>query len=612
MAEIKPLTLKRQKTNPSGKSNSTGQAPVKQVEVAVDTDVFHLEQPYSYLVNDELADLVNVGSLVLVPFRESSKTGVVLSVTELRQSNLKYVQRVLVSHGVSQKQIKFVQKVGHRYATNYIPLLCGLLSNTVTKSQNLVGLPFIDTDKKGRIRREFHLTSSGSNPLSLIAAFLSEEFKTGTILVVLPTERELLRLKGLLREDLLDRVVEYGSHLGAAQQRSNAQRIVGEKSLIVFGLRNSIFAPIRDLAQIIVLDEFSSHMHERRAPYWNVRDVALLRSEMEGSDIIFCGSSTSLELWRLIEMGWVSITKNRSWFRSNRPSVSSQPNTYHATIRAGLKLGPVLVSVAGKDFSAGFCCLNCKNRARCSCGAPLVLRTKSQAACQLCDFVTSEWRCVECSSNRMVVYNSGAKRVVEEIGKSFPSAAIFLSTADKPLNELPVSNAIVVATSGMEPEGSYSAIVLLDGEFLVSRSMIRSEEETFNRWMKTLEQSAEKSNVFISLDPKHPITMSIAAMKPELFLNAAYRDRIETHLPPTVRVVKISGEMRSISALRSKLSDQFGQVVEAFISQNGSEMFLKVQHEAASELLAALKALQKLRGASNRDLLKVCVDPIDI
>lgn len=219
---------------------------------------------------------------------------------------------------------------------------------------------------------------------------------------------------------------------------------------------------------------------------------------------------------------------------------------------------------------------------------------------------------MECNSKRMVVYNSGAKRVLEEIGKSFPSAAIFLSTADKPLNELPTSNAIVVATSGMEPEGSYSAIVLLDGEFLVSRSMIRAEEETFNRWMKTLEQSADKANVFVSLDSKHPITMSIAAMKPELFFNAAYRDRTETHLPPMVRVVKISGEIRSISALRSKLSEQFGQVVQAFISQNGSEMFLKVQHEAATELLAALKALQKLRGASNRDLFKVCVDPIDI
>lgn len=612
MAEIKPLNLKRQKASNNNNSIGSTRTPVKQVEIAVDTGVFHLEQPYSYFVGSDLADLVTIGSFVSVPFRDTTKTGVVLSAKEPTQNNLKYVQRVLVTNGVSQNQISYIEKVAQRYATNYISLLCNSLNNAVTKNQTVIGGPFKDSPIKSKIRREFHLASIGTSPLSHIASMLNQESKQGTVLVILPTEKELLLLKGLLPETLIERVVENGSHLGVAQQRLNAQRILSEQSLIVLGLRNSVFAPIRDLVKIIMLDEYSPHMHERRAPYWNARDVALLRSEAEAADIVFCASSASLELWRLVDLGWISMVKHRSWFRGNRPAISSHPNTYHSTVRAGLNLGNVLVSVAGKEFSAGFCCHKCKNRARCECGSPLVLRTRSQAACQVCDFVTTEWHCAECNSNKIVMYTSGAKRVVEELGKSFPGTPIFLSTADKPVNEFSAANAIVVATSGMEPKGRYAGIVLLDGDFLISRAMIRAEEETFNRWMQTLEQMSDKAFLFVSLDARHPIAMSIAAMKPELFLNSCYRDRGETHLPPTVRVVQINGETRSISALRSKMNEQFGQVVEPFLSKNGSEIFLKVEHEAAPEVLSALKALQKLRSASNRDLFKVSVDPIDI
>jgi len=79
VAEIKPLNLKRQKASNNNNSIHSTRTPVKQVEIAVDTGVFHLEQPYSYFVGSDLADLVTIGSFVSVPFRDTTKTGVVLS-----------------------------------------------------------------------------------------------------------------------------------------------------------------------------------------------------------------------------------------------------------------------------------------------------------------------------------------------------------------------------------------------------------------------------------------------------------------------------------------------------------------------------------------------------
>ncbi|MFZ9342730.1 MAG: hypothetical protein ACO24P_03890, partial [Candidatus Nanopelagicaceae bacterium] len=78
MATDKPLILRRQK----GKSVTKPRQSLDslQVEVLVDTGVFHLEQPFSYFLPEELKELIDVGSLVRVPFKNDLKNGVVLSV----------------------------------------------------------------------------------------------------------------------------------------------------------------------------------------------------------------------------------------------------------------------------------------------------------------------------------------------------------------------------------------------------------------------------------------------------------------------------------------------------------------------------------------------------
>ncbi|MFZ9205326.1 MAG: hypothetical protein ACO22L_05540, partial [Candidatus Nanopelagicaceae bacterium] len=87
MATDKPLILRRQK----GKSviRTRQSLDSLQVEVLVDTGVFHLEQPFSYFLPEELKGLIDVGSLVRVPFKNDLKNGVVLSVKNKSQAALK-------------------------------------------------------------------------------------------------------------------------------------------------------------------------------------------------------------------------------------------------------------------------------------------------------------------------------------------------------------------------------------------------------------------------------------------------------------------------------------------------------------------------------------------
>ena len=52
-------------------------------------------------------------------------------------------------------------------------------------------------------------------------------------------------------------------------------------SLVAVGLRGSIFSNLGSLDHVIVLEDWSDHHVERNTPYWNTRDVSLIRQDLE-------------------------------------------------------------------------------------------------------------------------------------------------------------------------------------------------------------------------------------------------------------------------------------------------------------------------------------------
>jgi primosomal protein N' (replication factor Y) len=612
VAQEKPLTLKRQKSKATGYRNTAVHDNQLQAEILIDTGVFHLEQGFSYLVPDSMQEFLTIGSVVKVPFREKVVLGIVLEIGKVQKSNLREIQRIVLSEGLTAAHIEFARAVSSRYACNFGQTLHLMLSG-LGKIENHIPIGSAAI-KQSLVRKSRQYVATRQRPEVFNAAqgYLKNN-KDGSVLILFPTLKDLEDFSQTITSSSKDRVLEYGSHLGTSARKTNFQRIISERNLVVLGLRSSIFAPIQDLAQIVIIDEYSSNYYEQRAPYWNTRDVALLRSESEGCNLVFLSSSCSLELYRLIQSGWIKQMNASDFKKVKQSKIVFAPNTFHSTIREGLKFGSVLVTVSGRDYANGFVCAKCWNRARCGCGNFLKLADKGAAECVSCDHATSSWRCSECGESRTLVFRSGAKKIVEELGKAFPQERILLSTADKPLSNLEKQRSIVVAVYGNEPQiaEGYGGIVLLDGEFLVSRSFVRAEEDAFHKFFNTLSYSRDAASIFVSLPIHHPVSQAISAGKQSLFLESAMRDRSDTSLPPHVRIIRIHGEIRSLSALKFKLAEQFSGNCEIFTSQSGSAITIKVQQETALSCLAALKALQKLRSTSSKELFRIEVDPVD-
>ena len=610
MANTKPLSLKRQRAALKVARNLQLKAGQLQAEVFIDTGVFHLEQEFSYLVPEELGQNIKVGSIVKVPFKSDFKLGVVSEIGAVSKTNLLSIDRIVEANGLTAKHIAFARAVANRYVATLPQVLQLMFSGINPRSVSSSSVIPPELTTKIAPRREFIEISKPQQLTDEIELTLASQ-RNGSTLLIFPSINLMRTVISKFKFASDQQVVEFGSHLSAAERKAAWSKIIGGSNLIIFGLRGAIFAPIKDLAQIMVLDEFSNSYFEQRRPYWNLRDVALLRSESEGCDLVFIGNSCSLELWRLIDKEWFKYRSSKISFKNVPRRVIAASSSFHSTVREGLKTGPVLVCVAGKEYASGFVCSQCRNRARCKCGGYLYLTEKDMCACSICDFQSSDWRCSECASNKILVYRSGAKKLLTELGKTFPNEKLLINTGDKPLGEEISGRCIVVSTYGVEPIASegYSAVVLLDGEFLTARRHIRAEEETFNSWQRALGLLREGGQVYVSLMEKHPITQSITARRNSIYLNSALRERSDVRLPPLSRVICVQGESREISGLRRKISIEFEKCVEIHSSLSGRELTIKVEHQAATQLLLALKALQKMRSASNKELFELKVDP---
>ena len=54
---------------------------------------------------------------------------------------------------------------------------------------------------------------------------------------------------------------------------------------VVIGGRSAVWAPVPDLAAVVVLDEGDETLEDERAPTWNARDVAVERAHRAGAAV---------------------------------------------------------------------------------------------------------------------------------------------------------------------------------------------------------------------------------------------------------------------------------------------------------------------------------------
>lgn len=399
---------------------------------------------------------------------------------------------------------------------------------------------------------------------------------------------------------------------------------------IVIGTRASVFANIPNLNCIVVWDDWNDTYDDPQAPYWNARDVAILRSQLHPTAFVIIGTTVSTDAVSL--MPWLahvarkkdalkkSVAQARSAlddvYRDNAGrQVRIPPMAFHATAKA-IEKGPVVFLVPRAGYVPRLGCDKCRDLAQCSkCAGPLQSSNRTSApVCTLCGHLETAWSCGRCKSTKLRAMQIGAKRTAEELGRAFPGTPVRSSSGEHIVRTIPNTPSIVVATPGAVPvvQGGYTAAIIIDGNAQISRTALRASEDTFHKWMEVVSQVRKGGEVVIVADSENPVVQAVIRHDPIGFAQRELEQRNEVQLPPAVRLIALTGQTQDVDDFLAALN--FDGLVRGPVPVGDEVRFLLTcPRQQSAELIAQVKAITAARSAKKKGgVVNVRIDPRDI
>ncbi len=390
-----------------------------------------------------------------------------------------------------------------------------------------------------------------------------------SVILVTPDYRDL---------DQLRETIEALGHRDLVRvdaRQSNAERYVSflrareNRPRIILGNRSAIYAPAHDLGAVIIWDDGDPLLAEPLSPYAHARDAALIRAEASGAGLVFASHMRSVEVQRLVDIGYVLPERNPpKRTRVVHADASIVPEAWAGrvpefaarTIREHLRKGPVLVQVASPGYAPIAACGDCGELARCTnCAGPIGFRTADRPACRWCGQVAAGWRCRVCGGRGIQQRGMGSGRTAEQFQQQFAGARVIISDGDHPHERVDSRSALVVATRGAEPiaAGGYRAVVLLDAERLLGIESLRAGEDCM-RWWQNAAALAAPDGICVIASGAGPVVRAMTTGRIEQWLRSELQERRELRYPPAVRVASVIGGGREVEAAVASLGGMPG------------------------------------------------------
>ncbi len=624
---MKPLRLKREVYLQPGEI--TDDLPL--AKVLVDTGIAHLDQPYDYLVPKKFENEIKAGSFVEVDFAGKGRTGLVLARREMSDeaTAAKTISKSIGNFPIVTNEIlKLASQNAKEFAGDFFSVMKSAIPDRVDSVDRKLAPETIDLiQKRIELSEELVQSPNKSKPLYLplsdysqiynrVEKLLTQSTNSSQVLLVVPDQREIAILESELSH--LDPLI-LTSALTKSERYGNFLEILSGKRKLIVGTRSAIFAPLLPRSEIIVFNDQDPSMYEKRNPYWNVRDVALMRGGKH--NLTFISSSPSLEVLALIKGSRLSTVTVKSIIRERKlKQFTPKPGeSYLSAIKDGLSKGNVLVTINDPGYISSFACGNCRNISRCECGGKLFLSKESEAPkCVICQKAYANWHCEWCKSDRKRIVARGSEKLGEELGKSFPNIRILLSKGKNRVDILPnlSENALVISTYGCEPAGEYSTYIGLNLEFAFAGTKLRSFEETRLSVVDNLLKVSSGGDFFLDLPNDHPFIQAQLSGNFSKDLDLEMESRTNAKLPPRFRIASITGAQGELRDLQDQISRidflEKNSVLRSISGENVWELIIKSKDEGSAGFSKFLSDLRRYRSLKKLKPFDIRVDPFSL
>jgi primosomal protein N' (replication factor Y) (superfamily II helicase) len=241
-----------------------------------------------------------------------------------------------------------------------------------------------------------------------------------------------------------DEVAILHSALSDKERAQQWHRIKSGEARMVVGTRSAVFAPVADLALIIVDEEHDSSYKQEETPRYHARDIAVVRAKMANAVVVLGSATPSLESYynakknkyALVELPdrveqrplpEVEIIDMRQEFQeTGQEQVISRKLAAEIKERFDHK-EQVMVLLNRRGYSPVALCRTCGKTLECqNCAIALTHHKREhKMICHYCGYTAPVPKaCPHCGSEYVYFLGTGSEKLEELLHGMFPQARI--------------------------------------------------------------------------------------------------------------------------------------------------------------------------------------------
>jgi primosomal protein N' len=330
------------------------------------------------------------------------------------------------------------------------------------------------------------------------------------------------------------------------------EAVKSKANCLVVGIREAIFLPLRNLAEIIV-DEPLSPMMDADEPYsLRIQALAKIRSNQSLCRLTLCGFPATLD--GFIQTGIVPKPPSKieiinMLFQTGayyQPLVSE--GLVSAIKNEIIECRPSVIIIARKGYSNFVFCDECGSVLSCPvCQIPLTYHHASHSvSCRFCKFVDKAPNsCPSCGGVSVIFKAGGSERLHLELEQRLPECRILradstVKNAYQNIRSFGKPGDVLIGTTMVLEKADFrnvKTIALASVDGLLSMPIFSASHKAYSL-LSILSSKVPDGKVIVqTYMPQHPFIKALSAKELEEFLKNEVKDREDAFYPPFSQIL---------------------------------------------------------------------------
>lgn len=321
---------------------------------------------------------------------------------------------------------------------------------TLTEEQNEAYLKLSEklSSDKGEAALLYGVTGSGKT--SVFLSLVDKVMEQGKGAIIMVPEISLTpQTVAIFGDRYGKKVALFHSAMSLGQRMDEWKRVSRGEPTLAIGTRSAIFAPVKDLA-LIIIDEEQEHTYKsEKSPRFHARDLAKFRVAYNNALLVLASATPSVETYTGAKLGKYTLcTLPHRYGKAILPEVktvdmrqelrdgNSGPlsRELKLSINEALQNGrQAIVLLNRRGHNTYVSCPSCGHVVSCpSCSVSMTYHSaNNRLMCHYCSYSEpAAKKCPSCLTADLRFTGLGTQRIEEELKVTFPDAKVLRMDAD--------------------------------------------------------------------------------------------------------------------------------------------------------------------------------------